>query len=124
MNNFGEWILAELEKRNLSQADLARMTGSSRAAISNLISGERPPGKKLAEKIASAFHIPVVRVYQEAGLLPPDKTEHDELAEEASTIFRQIESEEGRRHAIAMLRALAGTERGKRRGAEVSKSSA
>lgn len=105
MNKFGEWILCELEKRDLTQADLARLAGASRTAISNIVSGERPVGKKLAEKIADALRVPLARVYQEAGLLPPDKTKRDQLEEELLHNFNLLD-EEAKSHVATIVRAL------------------
>lgn len=73
-NGFGDWLAKILEERDLSQADLARATRRSRAAISSLISGKRGVGPSLASSIADALKIPREEVYREAGLLPPKIT--------------------------------------------------
>src|SRR5688572_12112390 len=73
MNNFGNWLLLELEKRGMSQSDLARAGGVSRAAVSEAISGRRKVGKDLAKGIAKGLDLPEEQVFREAGLLSPRK---------------------------------------------------
>ena len=41
---FIEWLVNEMARRDLSQAELARLSGLSQAMISHLISGKRQPG--------------------------------------------------------------------------------
>ena len=91
----------------MSQADLSRAIGSSRAAVSNVISGNREVGRRMAEKIANAFRLPVARVYQEAGILPSNTTKRDALTEEVVYLLDQIETPEGKKYALAMLRTFA-----------------
>lgn len=74
MANIGDWIASELAKRDWSQADLSRKAGLSRAAISNLVSGNRGLGKDTALSIAKAFNVPD-DVLRAAGDLP-DKVEN------------------------------------------------
>lgn len=72
MDNFGTWLLKELEHRKISQSDLSRMSGLSRGTISNLISGARGRGPDSIEAIARALKIPQEQVFRAAGLLPKE----------------------------------------------------
>lgn len=71
MDNFGEWLVQELEDRELSQSDLARMSGLSRGTLSNIISGARGRGPESLSAIAKALKLPTEKIYRAAGLLPP-----------------------------------------------------
>lgn len=71
MDNFGEWLVQELEDRELSQSDLARISGLSRGTLSNIISGARGRGPESLSAIAKALKLPVEKIYRAAGLLPP-----------------------------------------------------
>jgi transcriptional regulator with XRE-family HTH domain len=81
MDNFGRWLLQELEDRKMSQSELSRLSGLSRGTLSNLISGTRGRGPDSIEAIARAFKMPPEQVFRVAGLLPP-KADADEWIEE------------------------------------------
>jgi transcriptional regulator with XRE-family HTH domain len=71
MENFGSWLLQELEKRNWSQSDLVRASGISRGTLSNIISGNRGIGEKSLIAIADALNISPITIFRKTGLLPP-----------------------------------------------------
>jgi transcriptional regulator with XRE-family HTH domain len=81
MENFSEWLLEELKKRNWSQSDLSRMAGISPGTISNVISGAKGLGYETGKAIAHAFKIPPEEIFRVAGILPP-KPNADEWLEE------------------------------------------
>ena len=81
MDNFGAWLLQELERREMSQSELSRVSGLSRGTLSNLISGTRGRGPDSIEAIARAFKMPPEHVFRMAGLLP-QKADTDEWVEE------------------------------------------
>jgi len=70
VENFGQWILSELEKRNWSQSDLVRASGISRGTLSNIISGTRGVGQDSVIAIAHALKISPLTLFRQAGLLP------------------------------------------------------
>lgn len=74
MENFGMWLLKELEEKNMSQADLARACSITTAQISRIISGTRSAGKDTLTAIAHALRLPPDLVFEKAGVLP-QKTE-------------------------------------------------
>lgn len=74
MDKFGTWLLKELEKRDMSQSDLARACSITTAQMSRIISGERNAGKDTLTNIAHALKLPPDFIFEKAGVLPP-KTE-------------------------------------------------
>lgn len=78
---FSQWVLAQLEDREWSRADLANRAGLSRTAISDVITGKANPGFKLCVAIGNALELPAESVFRVAGLLPenPDIDEDIEL---------------------------------------------
>ncbi len=70
MENFGDWLLKELEHRNWSQSDLVKAAGISRGTLSNIISGTRGIGEKSLIAIANALNISPITLFRKAGLLP------------------------------------------------------
>ena len=74
--NFPEWLKKQLERTGMSQSELARAAGVTRAAINGIITGARGPGTDLCNGIAKALRIPPEVVYRAAGLLPPEPAEN------------------------------------------------
>ena len=68
---FPHWILEQMESREWSQAELARRSGLSRTAISDVISGKTGPGYHLCVSIGTALELPPENIMRVAGLLPP-----------------------------------------------------
>lgn len=68
---FNAWLLEQLKTLAWSQADLARASGLTRAAISRYINDKnRIPDEVALRKIAKAFNMPPELVFEKAGLLP------------------------------------------------------
>jgi len=68
---FSQWVLEQMKSRDWSQAELARQSGLSRTAISDVISGKTDPGYHLCVSIGGALELPSENVMRVAGLLPP-----------------------------------------------------
>lgn len=83
MENFSDWLLAQLTIKKWKQADLARASHLDSAVISNLISGKRGPGEMTCTAIADALGLPTETVFRAAGLLSP--LPERRLAEEIAT---------------------------------------
>ena len=66
---FNDWLLIQLREREWSQADLARASGLTSAAISKYING-RTPDETALRKIAHALKLPPELVFEKAGILP------------------------------------------------------
>ncbi len=77
---FSEWLLEQMESRNLTQADLAKASGLTRTAVSDYINQRRTnPDPHALLAIAKALHISPVNVFRVAGLLPNDHANDDEI---------------------------------------------
>ncbi len=55
--SFGERLLKERKKRNLSAQNLAEACGVARSYITLMENGKRLPGRKVIPKIAAALHL-------------------------------------------------------------------
>jgi len=105
INNFPDWLRAELDKRNWSQADLAYSAGISRAVVNKLLNRKTYPLPHTLQAIARAFKIPVETVYRAAGLLPQE-TEPETFEAEIIHKLKLIKSPERRKTAVRLLKAL------------------
>ena len=84
---FNEWLLNNLKELDWSQADLARASGLTTAAISKYMAGRIPDDAAL-RKIAKAFKFPPEIVFRAAGILPP--TMEDPWAERMNHKIGQL----------------------------------
>jgi len=91
--NFPEWLLAELEKRNMTQAELARKSGVTPPQISRILSGTRGTEGKTLSALAHALKLPPEEVYRAAGLLPPEPIE-TKLTRQITYVTAQLPPEE------------------------------
>ena len=81
MDDFGVWLLDQINERGWTQAELARRAKVSRAAISLILSEGRRPGHEVSAAIARAFNIPPEQVFQAAGILEYKSPTTDQLDE-------------------------------------------
>lgn len=88
---FGRWLSGELDKREMSQSDLSRAAGVTRATINGVITGRRQPGSHLLAAISKALIIPLEDLYQVAGILPPSKKES---YEKLNMMFSKLSTKE------------------------------
>jgi len=68
METFGSWLLRELGKRGMSQADLAREAGLTTATVSRVINQERAPSAGTCAKVAQGLDMRPEDVYKRAGI--------------------------------------------------------
>jgi transcriptional regulator with XRE-family HTH domain len=69
---FSDWLVEEMNKREWSQADLARYSGLNRQSISDYVNRRRlNPDHNALIAIANAFNISPITAFRKAGLLPP-----------------------------------------------------
>jgi transcriptional regulator with XRE-family HTH domain len=101
---FADWLLNEMQRRGLSQSELARKAGLAQATISYVLSGERNPGSEFCLGVAKALNIPPEIVFQRAGLFPGEGEETSNL-KEASHLFQQL-SDRQQRDILVQMRAL------------------
>ena len=78
---FSGWLQDKIDKREWTQADLARKTDLSRAAVSQVLSENRRPGPEFCRAIARALDLPEEEVFRQAGLLSPKAEEPPNLGE-------------------------------------------
>lgn len=67
---FGDWLLEQLKKEEMSQADLARRSGLTRGAVSMLVRGQTQPKGETCGRIAQALGLTPETVLKAAGILP------------------------------------------------------
>ena len=104
MSKFSDWLEQELKERGMSQSELARKAGVTRAAINGVLSGARGPGVNLIKGIARAFNIPAEEVFRHADILPPSVTKN-ELIERIINELRDLPHEE-RENVIAYIKMM------------------
>lgn len=93
---FNDWLLEKLKEQDWSQADLARASGLTRAAISRYINDyARKPDEDALRKIAKALSMAPEAVFRAAGILPP-VSEIDAMIEEIIETTRHMSREEQR----------------------------
>jgi len=68
-NDFGNWLKLEREKRDLTQADLARLASVNRAVINKIETGTNPTPETL-RSIGKGLKIPLENIFRAAGILP------------------------------------------------------
>lgn len=69
--NFANWLTAQMQERNWSQADLARASGLHKQSIHYyLTQSAKPPHAQALIRVAYALRLPVEEVYRAAGFLP------------------------------------------------------
>lgn len=72
--NFGEWLLQQIERREWSQADFARLSKMNPQNISRWINNERVPSPRSCLRMADIFGIDEDVVLRAAGHKPPPDT--------------------------------------------------
>ena len=71
-DTFVDWLLDEMNRQGLSQAELAKKAGVSRTAISNLLNGSRGAGINLLNALAKGLELPIEEVLIAAGIRQSD----------------------------------------------------
>ena len=70
MTTFSDWLSNELNQRNMSPAQLARLSNKDPGMISRLLSGERSASPETLVMIANALRLPPENVFKAAVGLP------------------------------------------------------
>lgn len=98
-----DWLIAEREKQDITQADLAKKSDLSRVAISDYERRQRPnPDVKALVKISRALGYPAEHLPRIAGLLPPAEVWEDDIeaiAHEANQL-----NDQDRQEVLAYIR--------------------
>jgi transcriptional regulator with XRE-family HTH domain len=87
--DFAEWLEHQLDEQEISQAELARRAGVTRAAINGILTGARGPGVDLCNGIARALKLPPEAVYRAAGI-PLSDTKEDPWVKEMDHKFKLL----------------------------------
>lgn len=67
---FGIWVRQEREKRDWSQADLARESGLYRSIINNIENGVSQPKPETLSSLATALNYPPELLFEFMNILP------------------------------------------------------
>lgn len=102
---FGLWLENEMHTRNITQSELARRAGVTRAAINGVLSSARGPGVELCQGIAKAFKIPPEEVYRAAGILPPVPKEDEDLSK-INHLYHTLKERSSKSRALEFLEFL------------------
>jgi len=106
-----EWILQQLQDRDLSQAEFSAQAGIPKANVHYILAKSHVPGHDTLQRIADFFGVSVFYIYQLAGLLPreidveqADATTLAVLNEAARTAAKMPEAT--RRRYLQQIRAI------------------
>jgi transcriptional regulator with XRE-family HTH domain len=113
--DLARWVTDELRRRGWSIRELARRSGLSHVAISQVLSGQRQPGWDFCAAIAEPLEASPMDTFVLAGKLKRERLVNDadvnadvlELQELAATL-----DDEGRRCLLRVARALASESKG------------
>ncbi|RMG90151.1 MAG: XRE family transcriptional regulator [Chloroflexi bacterium] len=86
-----DWLLKELEERNLSMSEASRNAGLYQGAISAIVSGTQP-GLTACKRLAAYFGVPTEYVLRLAGHLPPEER-HEEMTEQILFLAQKLTPE-------------------------------
>lgn len=103
--HFRVWLTEEIERRGLSQAEVARRSGMSAAMLSLVMTGKRPIGLDGARGVARALNLDEMYVLRLAGLVRESKV-RDEIIDEWSAILHLLDDTsrtELMQHATVLL---------------------
>lgn len=101
--SFSQWLEDEMDKRQLTQAELARQAGVTRGAINGVLTGARGVGPDLLNAIAKGLQLPPETVFRAAGLLPSLPEDQEEL-QILNHLYSQL-SDEDREDILALIKA-------------------
>jgi len=91
--DLSEWLLKEMEIRNLNQSDLARLAGVTRSVISKIINQNSSPAPETLKAIARGLKLSTSTVLRAAGILP-EEPEYIPLLDEWTEIFYELTLED------------------------------
>jgi len=107
MDTFGEFLQRNLTERGMRQADLARDTTLTTAAVALLVNNKvQKPQPETCLKIAKAFRLPFAVVLEAAGYPSPGSRYGNTELSELSVIVPEL-SEDDRRRLLDLARVMA-----------------
>jgi len=106
-NVFNHWLLEEMQKRGLSNKELASRANISTSMISMILSGQRNPSYESCVSIAKALTLPPEYVFQQANIpFVNSSVEDDSKGKRAITLFNELNPED-KDHVLEYLEFLA-----------------
>lgn len=110
---FGDWLLARMRERSLSQSEFSRRAGLTRQAISYYTTGKsKQPDEFALQKIAAALQVPPEEVYRAAGI-PLSKTSENPIIKQITYLTSDLpEAEQKDILEFVKLRRRLAEERG------------
>jgi len=104
-NSVGDRLLILLKQKKITQAELSRKAGRSKAAISDVISGRRNLGVEFAKDIADALDIPPEEFLRMMDILPP-KPKADNLLERIDYLYHSLRDPGNKKRALEYMEFL------------------
>jgi len=91
-NNFSDWLVKEMEIRNLTARKLDKLSGISHSHISKIVRGEVIVTWEMCDKLAKTFNLPVWKLFLLAELIEkvPDELLEDERIRTLVNSFYQL----------------------------------
>lgn len=105
MDAFAKWLVSELDKRDLSRSELARLSGLAPGTISNIINGQRGRSNRSLSAIARALKLPDETIFRVAGILPKTNDAGDPEADEIIRQYKELDQRD-RDAVIAFIETL------------------
>lgn len=99
---FSDWLLSVMKEQEITQADLARMSGISTAQVARIISGGRSAGPEACKAFARVLGLDEIFVFHMAGLLTTP-SDYDVTYEEWRKLLHDL-SEENRQELQQIAR--------------------
>jgi transcriptional regulator with XRE-family HTH domain len=99
------WIDEQMRLLGINKAELARRGGFDAAALTNVQSGRRKVGRRLAQSIARGLGIEDVVVWRKFGLME-ESEKSDEEAIQLSKLLHDIEDKDERQKAVGIVTAV------------------
>lgn len=89
--SFSEWLNQQIAGSGMTLREFGRRAGVSHATISNILGGQRGPGRNFLNAIAQVLEIPPDTVFRKAGFLPPiPGAEHDPTLGEILEVAKNL----------------------------------
>ena len=105
MSTFVEWIYGELNQHGWTQAELARRSHITPAALSRILNGDRQPGVDTIVGLTRALNVSADEILRRAGLLPMAADAPPDDRRSTQELIRKIErlSPDDRRYAAELF---------------------
>lgn len=100
--NFTEWLMKQIEERDISMREFARRGEISHTSVSNVLAGKTDPTADFCLGVARALKLKPDYVLRKSGHLPPAPDTDDPKVSEAMTLFSKLPAHEQERFLLFM----------------------